>query len=545
MPPPFAQGRLNFALSIRHNTQKEELPIEKEKLQYAIDCLRDYKAAKAPLEQRIKNEELWWQLRHWEAMGEDPKDKPTSAWLFNNIANKHADAMDHYPEPAVLPREPEDQKDADMLSRILPVILERSGFEQTYSDAWWYKLKHGTAVYGVFWNSDLEQGLGDVDVAAIDLLNIFWEPGVRDIQQSRNLFIVHKWDRDVLEKQYPRLGKGVGDIVDVLTHSRGSSLDKVTVVDWYYKENGLLHYCKFAGEHVLYASADDPAYKDRGWYAHGLYPVVFDTLFPIEGQPVGFGYIAVTRSPQEYIDRLGRNILESAMMATRPRYFAGRACGINEEEFLDWDRPIVHVEGSINEERLRPITPYPVGGAYIQIQQMKIDELKETASNRDFSAGSTRAGVTAASAIAALQEAGNKTSRDMIGASYRAYAAIGSLCLELVRQFYVGTRVFRVTGAEESDFISWSSHSIRGPRRPVFDIRIRAQRKDPFARAGQNELAKELYRLGFFRPGLETQALGALELMDFEGKQNVRAYLNRQLDHANERKENNHEQTDQ
>jgi len=77
----------------------------------------------------------------------------------------------------------------------------------------------------------------------------------------------------------------------------------------------------------------------------------------------------------------------------------------------------------------------------------------------------------------------------------------------------------------------------------VFDIRIRAQRKDPFARASQNELAKELYRLGFFRPGLEQQALGALELMDFEGKQSVRAYLNRRIMEEN-RKENKIEQTE-
>ena len=504
-----------------------------ERLEYAIGCLRDYKQAKAPLEARLEEEELWWQLRHWEVIGSggaEDENAPTSAWLFNNIANKYADAMDNYPEPAVLPREPGDRKDAEQLSRILPVIMERCGFEQTYSDAWWYKLKHGTAVYGVFWDNELEQGLGDIDIARIDLRNIFWEPGVRDIQQSRNLFIAHKWDRDLLEEHYPVLRGGAVDLIDVLTERRTGSGEKVTVIDWYYKKDGLLHFCKFAGRQVLYASECDPSYQERGWYAHGQYPVVFDTLFPIEGQPVGFGYIAVTKDPQGYIDKLGRNILETSLMASRPRYFAGRACGINEEEFLDWSRPIVHVEGAISEERLRPITPYPLSPAYIQVQQMKIDELKETASNRDFSAGSTRAGVTAASAIAALQEAGNKTSRDMIAAAYRAYAQINTLCLELIRQFYVGTRYFRVTGAGGGDFVSYSGQGIRGARRPVFDIRITAQRKNPFARVSQNELAKELYKLGFFRPELAGQALGALELMDFEGKAAVRTYLNKQLE---------------
>ena len=150
----------------------------RERLEYAISCLREYRAAKAPLESRIREEELWWQLRHWEVMGRDEGEAPASAWLFNNLSNKHADAMDNFPEPAVLPREPNDAADAELMSRIIPAVMERSGFEKTYSDNWWYKLKHGTAAYGVFWNRDLEKGAGDIDIAAIDLLNIFWEPGI-------------------------------------------------------------------------------------------------------------------------------------------------------------------------------------------------------------------------------------------------------------------------------------------------------------------------------------------------------------------------------
>ncbi len=503
----------------------------RQRLDEAIARLREYKRAKAPLERRLREEELWWRLRHWELMrGENESPGPASAWLFNNIANKHADAMDSFPEPAVLPREPGDAADAATLSRIIPAIVERCGFEQTYSDQWWYKLKHGTAAYGVFWNTALERGAGDIDIAPIDLLNLFWEPGVRDIQQSRDLFIAHRWDRSQLEKQYPQLEKGVGEVIDVISQASDGLEGKVTVIDWYYKKDGLLHLCKFAGEHVLFASECDARWRDTGWYEHGQYPVVFDTLFPVEGEPVGFGYIAVTKDPQMCIDRLGKNIMECSLMASRPRYFAARAAGINEEEFLDWDRPIVHVEGAISEERVRPIQPYQLNESYLRVQQMKIEELKETASNRDFSAGSVSAGVTAAAAISALQEAGNKVSRDMIRASYRAYGQLGALCLELMRQFYDVGRCFRIAGDGGTDFVTWSNSSLRSARRPCFDIVMTAQKKNPFARVSQNELAKELYTLGFFRPELAAQAMGALELMDFEGKEAVRAYLAKHLE---------------
>ena len=122
---------------------------------------------------------------------ENPGDpEPVSAWLLNCLANKHADAMDNYPEPVVLPPEAGDPADAQILSAVLPVILEQCGFEQTYSDMWWRKLKSGTGVLGAFWNPAKNGGLGDVDIRCIDILNLFWEPGVTDIQDSQGVFHV-------------------------------------------------------------------------------------------------------------------------------------------------------------------------------------------------------------------------------------------------------------------------------------------------------------------------------------------------------------------
>lgn len=201
----------------------------------AISILSDYKKGKASLEERVVQDELWWELRHWEAIrkGKQRTDnpeyrgpEPSSAWLFNAILNKHADAMDNYPEPVVLPRERSDEESAKVLSSVLPVILEYNDYEQTYSDNWWEKLKHGTAAYGVFWNSAKDNGLGDVDIREIDLLKLFWEPGVTDIQKSRNLFIVDLVDEDLLEQQYPEhKGHLSGGAVDVKQYIYDDTID--------------------------------------------------------------------------------------------------------------------------------------------------------------------------------------------------------------------------------------------------------------------------------------------------------------------------------
>ena len=121
--------------------------IGKEQVRKARQTLAKYKEGKAVLDKRIVSNEQWWKLRHWGEIGYDKDDTrpmPASAWLFNSLANKHADAMDNIPEPTVLPREKSDEEVAKQLSLILPAILERCGYEKLYSDGWWYKLKNGS-----------------------------------------------------------------------------------------------------------------------------------------------------------------------------------------------------------------------------------------------------------------------------------------------------------------------------------------------------------------------------------------------------------------
>lgn len=523
--------------------------IDKKAIQEAAETLKKYKDGKQRFEERIVEEEQWWRLRHWDVIGKGElgdRPQPTSAWLFNSISAKHADMMDNYPEPNVLPRERGDEESAKVLSSILPVVYERNNYEETYSDAAWYKLKHGVVAKGVFWNTELEDGLGDIDTQFIDMLNIFYEPGITNLQSSRNLFIVSLKDNDLLESEYPQLkGKVGGKVIDVKEYVYDDTVDvtnKSVVVDWYYKKRNsagkvVLHFCKFVGNEVLFASENEAEYAENGFYNHGLYPVEFDVLFPEEGTPIGFGYIAIMKSPQLYIDKIQQVMLENAIDACNPRYFVKKNVGINLEEYQDKSKKLVFVEGDIDEERLKLIDVPRISGSCVNILQMKIDELKETSANRDVSQGSTSGGVTAAAAIAALQEAGNKQSRDLISGTYRSYTRECYLAIELMRQFYDETRTFRITGETgRYEFVDFNNKMMQGEaipsayqgqelepdyvelfRKPVYDIVIKPQKRSPYSKMAQNELAKEMYNMGFFNPQLAEQSMTALELMDFDG----------------------------
>ena len=549
--------------------------ITAERLRKLTAALRKYKAGKASLERRVVSAENWWKLRNrFEerrgGLNDDGGYRSESGWLHNVIVSKHADAMEAFPEPLILPREPGDREQARLLSAILPCLLEQNRFEKTYDAAMWLKLKTGTACYRVVWDPEKCGGLGDIAIERVDLLNLFWEPGVDDIQKSRYFFCTHLEDEETLCEQYPQLHGRLQSSPFLATrfvYDDAVSLEgKVTVIEAYYKKRGVLHYCKYVGDTVLYATEDEkeriatPVRNDsegqallpdqmslfqdvphdlaedggpcgeKGLYDHGKYPFVFDPLFPVEGSPCGYGFVDLCANVQTAIDLMRTAFVKNTLVGATPRYFQRIDGSVNEEEFTDLSRPMVHVSGNLGEDSLRQIGFAGLPGVYVEVLESAIRELRETSGNTETANGTMNVGVTAASAIAALQEASGKGSRDATRASYLAFGEIVELCIELIRQFYSLPRQFRITGGLGGEqFVTLDNRALL-PRvlpglnamsRPVFDIKVAAQKRNAYSRLSQNELAMELYRMGLFEPGHEQQALGLLEMMEFDGREQM------------------------
>ena len=127
----------------------------------------------------------------------------------------------------------------------------------------------------------------------------------------------------------------------------------------------------------------------------------------------------------------------------------------------------------------------------------------------------------------------------MIYGGYRAYTHLCELCIELIRQFYDAPRCFRIVGEGGVRFLRFSNAGLLArPLGDVFDrggygrgeadlvtSRCAVRRPAPYSRIAQNELAKELFGMGLFRPEMADQARSCLEMMDFEGKDMVLAKI--------------------
>lgn len=487
----------------------------------------DYVGRLASFREKIKEDRRWFEQKQTELQGKEEKRKAAgvpnshSGHIFNAIQYKHADAMDNFPCANVLPREESDEEGAKILTEIVPFVFERCKFRKTYSLNLYDKLGPGTAVYGVFWDS----GAGDISVKAVDLLNFLWQPDSVDLQESRYIFYDSFMPADDFRRVY---GDTEGCVMqsshyETKENTGPEVADTVVITDCYYKvqvseSKKVLHFVKFSGDKVLFSSEDAEGYED-GFYKHGRYPFCVDLLHPVSGKIYGMGIVDIAKNMQARIDKLDAAITKHAVKCANSRVIGKANNGINKNEFLNLDTEYIEAQGDI-QEGIRELTVPALPSFVMNHRDKLIDELKEICGNRDFAQGGSNGGVTAASAITALQTASDKLVRDSVNTSYDCFREIVELVIELIREFYTEEKVFRVTGDDgRSVFKRVKSSDIFGESQAAaFDVIVTVEKSNPYTRAMHNSLILELASAGLLNPQNFVYNKFILSQLNFDGK---------------------------
>jgi len=531
-------------------------PIGLDEIHEAMQTFRKYQNSKKPYDERFKQAFREYNLLYTEATAPqiktDDNGRPRKvlvphrkgAQALNVIMNKHADAMDNYPEIICLPRAQDDEQAAKTLNSVIPCIHKRNGFIRTYSDEQLDKFVGGCGCYAVLWDKTAENGLGDIAISRVDILNLFWEPHIENIQDSANVFFARYYDEEGIRKVYPELESVSTASLGLVEHetydNSNKSNDKVILIDWYYKKNGELHLCKFVGDHILYSSENE----GKPIYDHGKYPFVLEPMFRLRDTPVGFGFMDVVRAPQNQLDELKHDMLVNIKVNSQPRVYANTGVGVNNDDMTDLDKTVIEVNGQL-QGNIAPVESKELASGAWSLYDRLSNEIKETSATNDASNGASAAGVTSGSAIAALQEAGGKVSRDSNKLAQEAMTELAQLEIELMRQFYNLPRIFRITGENnQTTYEEFDNTDLRKQpltytdtdgqtvnytdedgnileRLPIFDIDVKAQKASPFATAAQNEMMMNLFQMGAFNPQAADATLVMLDGMTFEGKEKL------------------------
>lgn len=531
--------------------EEQEFPGRKGKIDSkwiaeADALLTKYKNGKKANDDRIIANNEWYRLRHWQFSKKidtnlSKKPQPTTARLFNSMANQHANAMDNYPQSVFLARSRDDEETARLLGPVVQTIKEENRYQKIYDRRWWDKLKSGLGITGIFWDFKKNGGAGGVSLRRINPLNLFWKPRIDDIQLSPRVYELEEIDKDAFVESFPFMKEKT---LKLATDENKFSSDEtnfdcasnVVVVHCWYKTMGKLHYCMYCGDEVLFASENTEDFKD-GFYLDGEFPYEPDSLYPVEDSVFGMGYIDIYRSYQMFIDKLKQVMLYNVISNAHPRMLGNKQSGINKAQLANPEEALVECN-TLDVRNLQPLKASELSGAAFNMLAEEVNELKEASANRDASQGGTSGGVVSAAGLLAMQESGSKISRDIIKASYEVENRIDRKIINLMRQFMTEPEFFRIVGDDKQmEYYSFDNtrlipQQIEGSppesplyRLPIFDIQIKAQKQTAFSTMEVNDRMLTMYKLGMFNPDNADASVTCIEGMSFEGKDEIIATI--------------------
>ena len=390
------------------------------------------------------------------------RDKPTLQLqtLRSTFNNCVADQLDNLPEAILLPQTPNLQPVAEDLTALVRHILSQNDFDGYYRRRVEDCFCSGAAVTQILWDPDMDGGRGNVALIRWPLEAFLWDPAAEDIQEARALYKVSRhpmsWFQAHYPEKYPLISAddtALGLFPLGENGPRGGDEDRAVLLEYWYRRYDAdsrqftISAAYFAGGTLL-ARFDDV-------YDHGLYPFVVDVYSPIEGSPAGDSLISELAPMMRYINRYADYIDMNLRMASKGRLLVDRGAGLDQKALCDWESDII--EGDrIDPGAVKWLQTVPFSGAAMQQMLQLESDLKQDSGQNQFSRGETVGGVTAASAISALQEAGGKVARMRTAMLNRGFAAMVEQLLWLIAQYYEPGRVMCLTGREGARMVDVS-----------------------------------------------------------------------------------------
>ena len=509
----------------------------------AAEAYSRYKGEMSGFREKVRENDKWYKCNYGRSVKPGTNEPgPATAFIANAIFNRYADFIDNYPVANIVERSPECSETAKKLRDIIPVLLDMADFREKYKRNCYNKMKNGAGIYGVFYNESEEQ----IEITVVDILDFFCDIRVSNIQDSQFVFVRNAVDNELLRERYPKFSALFQGGCTIEGRERTYRCDDRTeVIDCYYKKSdGRVHMMKLVNEStVIDATEDIPGYES-GLYAHGMYPFVIDNMYPDDDNIMGFSLIDITRNPQMYIDKLDAAILKNSMLASHPRWLVKDTGGINKKEFSDMTKEVISSATDVDEKNIKMFQVSSLPVFVREHREKKIEELKEIAGNRDWNNGGTSNGVTAASAIEALQNSGQKLSRANIDDTYDSYKRIIYMIIELIREFFNRKSIYRITDENgHKSFIEFSNGEMYGSERDVFGFRVKGarrraefdvsvvpQKQNPYTNESNNRTINELWKTGYFAPQNMELSIMALRCMNFDSRDKLISIMQEYLD---------------
>lgn len=499
-------------------TQEEEFVAK------AYELFEEFNTAYESEWTRLNTNEKLYLGKHWEDMGSDDDIQPMTPVIQSTCENIKSDLMDNYPEAIIQPESSLDREIAEVVNALVKQNHDAMGYMKEYRNVAHDLVVGGYCVQEVGYDPKANRGIGGAFIRYVNNHNILFDPQVTDVQDGRAVFKIAPRTINWLEQRYPdKQGKFQQDEykLEEDTQLKYDKTKSVLQIEYWWREYSeteerwLVHMALLAGRQLL---EDSRIEKPEGYFSVGEYPFVVTPFIRRKNSVLGYGIPDSFGAQQKYSDKLDQIALKNAAMSSHNKLLNTEASGFDSDDLRDWSKD-VHTGANLNGVTWFPTPPLP---AYIvQMPGVMRQVIKEESGANDFSRGNTASGVTAASAIAALQEMSSKRSRMIAQQLHEAFKQAVRYEIEFEREFNVLPREVLLTVDGQQKTATFESammtrHTQNGNDVPIeFFISIKVQRENRWYVTAHNELILQMVQMGVVQPAQ------AAELMIFEGKEEL------------------------
>lgn len=496
-------------------TQQQPLPDGgRELVRRAYDLFEFFRQKLSEEHMEMQRARQMRQLRQDEKSG----TAPASNTLNSCIDNVIADQIDNMPEAKLVPEREETANSAEEMSDIVAYALYHAEWPDVYQQLMEDAAVTGTGVAQTFWDEDLEDGEGMVNVLAWHPEDFYPDPMYENIQDGRGCFKVTRTTVAWVCEHYPHAAGYVKGDDSARPEDRADPTfeapegdEPTTLIEFWYKRYDAkarryrVHMAQLAGQALLYSTelgfggAGKNEYRE-GVYAHGQYPFVLFRYRKVFRRPFGTGLVHDYRETQNAIDRYAKYIDDNARESSVQRHFVRSGSGINAEDVADYSKTVIEWDGADIREVLQTVQAAPLNNQVYQIMNYHVDTMKQDCGQNQFTRGEGGLGVTAATAIQALQEAGGKITRWHTEQFKSAFRDLVVQIMWLMSEYMTPERKLMIVGGWDSTgnmnrrLVSLAAPAAEGDamKRPAYSVRVQVQRNNPLQIQADNEFLQQV-----------------------------------------------------
>ena len=406
--------------------------------------------------------------------------------VFQVIQSQVPILTDSRPKFEYVPQEPQDREFAEFLNEISIADWQANSWLHKLTEVIYDSHIYGTGMAHLEWDPDMRDGTGGIDFSSEELFYCYPDVDAEDVNvKSRNFVLAKPMDLSEVKRRWPEKGKFVkDDTTDLLDPTkndlnplrfRSPKGDKAMVEVTSLKSHGaqkkvLVQWTYFFddefSDHEVEGENGEKSFEQRldfpngrravtasgvvledgpNPYADGEFPWQRLVNYILPREFWGESEIAQIRGPQKIFNKIYSFALDVMTLMGNPIWVVDNDSGIDTD--LLTNSPGLVVEKNAGSEARRET------GVQLQpfVFQM-LDRVKEyvdqIAGAQDITRGLPPGGVTAASAIADLQNAAQTRLRQKSRNIDTFLQDMGQQYASRVMQFYTAPRAFNYVGAD-------------------------------------------------------------------------------------------------